>query len=54
MVPKGPRMYKFKSIYFQIQREKGKELLKCYFYLLISFVVIKDSALVIRAVHTQN
>lgn len=33
MVPKGPRMYKFKCIYFQIQRQKGTELLKCYFYL---------------------
>lgn len=54
MIPKGPGMHKFKSIYFQIQRQKGKELVECYFSLAYRHTVIKDDFLVIRGARTQN
>ena len=54
MIPTGPRMRKFQSIYFQIQRKKGKELVKCYFSLPYLHTVIKDGFLVIRGARTQN
>ena len=53
MVPKGPRICKFKTI-FKPDSEAEEQRITQTLFLFTFYVVFKDSFLVIRVVYTQN